>query len=228
MADTKNTKTEVGIIGQTYINRKTKKIGTIESRDEKYKTLLMRDNDGKTFNVVYSTFKSDWRKHDDGSVDAKKPDEAKDTKSEVKKESSAKKKMENKQKKIEVIMESFETVKTIIERSKMDLSAKKDSRGGIKIHYKRRTLFEIWVKENSFTIYSPVKIKLSDSSAEYVHIDKDKWILKEKYIVKNLKSSVGEVLEAVKPVVDKMAKEMDEKKAAAEKKAKKSDEKTKK
>lgn len=54
---------EVGIIGQTYENRVSKKIGVLESREEKFKTLLMRDENGNSFNVSYSTFKSSWRKY---------------------------------------------------------------------------------------------------------------------------------------------------------------------
>lgn len=53
---------EVGIIGQKYEDRTSGKTGVLESRDEKCKTLMMIDDDGKGFNVSYSSFKSRWRK----------------------------------------------------------------------------------------------------------------------------------------------------------------------
>lgn len=54
---------EVGIIGQMYENRTNKKVGVLESRDDKYKTLMFRDESGKSFNVNFSTFRSTWRKY---------------------------------------------------------------------------------------------------------------------------------------------------------------------
>ena len=52
---------EVGIIGQTYEDRRTKKQGKLLERDEKFKTLLMQSHDGKSFNISYGSFKSNWR-----------------------------------------------------------------------------------------------------------------------------------------------------------------------
>lgn len=54
---------EVGIVGQTYEDRTTGKIGVLESRDDKCKTLMMTDSDGKGFSISYSSFRSRWRKH---------------------------------------------------------------------------------------------------------------------------------------------------------------------
>lgn len=52
----------VGIIGQKYEDRKTGKCGVLESRDEKYKTLMFRGDDGLTFSISNSSFRSNWRK----------------------------------------------------------------------------------------------------------------------------------------------------------------------
>lgn len=52
---------EVGIIGQMYEDRRTKKRGKVVQRDEKFKTLLMESPDGKSFNISYGGFKSNWR-----------------------------------------------------------------------------------------------------------------------------------------------------------------------
>ena len=59
---------ELGIIGQMYEDRRTKKQGKIVQRDEKFKTLLMESPDGKSFNVSFGGFKSNWRKVDEPEV----------------------------------------------------------------------------------------------------------------------------------------------------------------
>lgn len=52
----------LGVIGQKYEDRKTGKSGVLESRDEKYKTLMLRGDDGVSFSICNSTFRSNWRK----------------------------------------------------------------------------------------------------------------------------------------------------------------------
>jgi hypothetical protein len=59
----------LGIIGQRYEDRKTGKSGVLESRDEKYKTLMMKGDDGVSFSVCNSTFRSNWRKVKEDGVD---------------------------------------------------------------------------------------------------------------------------------------------------------------
>jgi len=56
---------EIGVIGQIYEDRRTHKKGKLLERDEKYKTLLMESDDGKSFNITYGGFKSNWRKIDE-------------------------------------------------------------------------------------------------------------------------------------------------------------------
>lgn len=62
---------EVGTIGQRYENRKNKKTGILEERDEKHKQLIFKADDGSSFIVMYSTFRSDWRKVKDGESEVK-------------------------------------------------------------------------------------------------------------------------------------------------------------
>lgn len=58
-----------GVIGETYQDRKhPDKLGVLESRDEKFKTLMFRDKEGNTFNIQYSTFRSQWRKYQGDEV----------------------------------------------------------------------------------------------------------------------------------------------------------------
>lgn len=54
---------QVGTVGMMYEDRKSGKLGVLESRNEKFKTLMFRDEEGKTFNIQYSTFRSNWRKY---------------------------------------------------------------------------------------------------------------------------------------------------------------------
>lgn len=53
---------ELGVIGQKYEDRKSGKTGTLESRDSKYKTMMFVADDGKSFSISNSTFRSNWRK----------------------------------------------------------------------------------------------------------------------------------------------------------------------
>lgn len=59
----------VGIIGQKYEDRKTGKCGVLESRDEKYKTLMFMGDDGRTFSISNSSFRSNWRKVKEETVE---------------------------------------------------------------------------------------------------------------------------------------------------------------
>lgn len=52
----------VGILGQKYEDRKTGKCGVLVARDEKYKTLMFEGDDGRTFSISNSSFRSNWRK----------------------------------------------------------------------------------------------------------------------------------------------------------------------
>lgn len=58
------------IIGQKYEDRTTGKIGTVESRGEKYKTLSMVAEDGSTFSITEASFRSKWRKYKGDDADA--------------------------------------------------------------------------------------------------------------------------------------------------------------
>ena len=94
---------EVGTIGQRYENRKNKKTGILEERDEKHKQLIFKSDDGSSFIVMYSTFRSDWRKVKDGEsevkIDTKKP-ETKNPETKPVKEKSETKPVSNKKDKI--------------------------------------------------------------------------------------------------------------------------------
>ena len=52
----------IGIIGQKYEDRKSKKIGILVDRDEANKKLNFLDANAEPFQVSYAAFKSNWRK----------------------------------------------------------------------------------------------------------------------------------------------------------------------
>ena len=52
----------IGIIGQKYEDRKSKKIGTLLDRDAESKKLSFLGADGEPFQISYAAFKSNWRK----------------------------------------------------------------------------------------------------------------------------------------------------------------------
>ena len=52
----------IGIIGQKYEDRKSKKVGTLLERDEANKKLSFLDENGEQFQISYAAFKSNWRK----------------------------------------------------------------------------------------------------------------------------------------------------------------------
>lgn len=54
--------TEIGVIGQKYENRKTKKSGVLVRREYNNNILVFTDNTNTEFTVGAGTFKSNWRK----------------------------------------------------------------------------------------------------------------------------------------------------------------------
>ena len=121
--------TEVGIIGQMYENRKSKRVGVLESREEKYKTLMLRDSEGKSFNITYSTFRSDWRKYNGEELIQTSTQVEEERTKEEKREEKSKKVVESKQKsvrlaaeeKIKVIRATEDIVESRIKKSGADL-----------------------------------------------------------------------------------------------------------
>ena len=219
MADTKNTKSEVGIIGQTYQNRKTKKLGTLESRNEKCKTLCMVDPEGKTFNIVYSTFKSDWRKATDVETKpvkteqkAEKTAPAKSTKKaeateQTEKPKKAKLSMEEK---VKALISAKAVLDELIEKSKLPLTVKSLSKGGLKVKYNRKTVFELWPhpERDNFDFVSVAEVQVSDKNAEHTY--RKDWDRHVYVGVKNINTCIKEMISAAKS--DIVAKEADKKK----------------
>jgi hypothetical protein len=205
---------EVGVIGQMYENRKTKKVGVLESRDEKFKTLMMRDNDGKSFNINFSTFRSDWRKYQGEEViqtstqieeqKAEEKKEVTEAKKEVKKEKSVKMSTEDKVKEVKALTTIIENR---LKASNSVLKVSRKAQGGIVIRYNKYTVFEAWVKygQNKTDIFFRGTIldvlkkeekeqieSLPSLSVVSVH---DNWPLKYQYRFSN--DNIEQVLDAL-------------------------------
>lgn len=152
MATTKDAN-EVGIIGQMYEERKSKKVGVLESREPKYKTLMLRDRDGKSFNITYSTFRSNWRKYQGEEViqtstqveEEKVEEKAKVSKSKkvvTTKTSEPKISTEEKVKRLRAL---DELINSKIKEHNLDkVRTERTSKGGLKVCYKKSTMFEVW------------------------------------------------------------------------------------
>ena len=144
---------EVGIIGQMYEERKSKKVGVLESREPKYKTLMLRDRDGKSFNITYSTFRSNWRKYQGDEViqtstqveEEKVEEKAKVSKSKkvvTTKTSEPKISTEEKVKRLRAL---DELITSKIKEHNLDkVRTERTSKGGLKVCYKKSTMFEVW------------------------------------------------------------------------------------
>lgn len=146
---------EPGIIGQMYEDRKSKKRGVLESRESKYKTLMLRDDEGKSFNITYSTFKSNWRKYA-GEDAIQTSTQIEETKAEEKKETAKAKKTVSTsseksmkfttEEKIKAVRATEKFIEERIKANNSTLELSRNSRGGIIIGHKRATAFEVWVK----------------------------------------------------------------------------------
>lgn len=191
---TKTTKpvNEVGIIGQMYENRKTKKVGVLESREEKYKTLMLRDTEGKSFNITYSTFKSDWRKYQ-GTEVAETSTQVEEKKTEQKEEvKQAKKEVKEKSSKVSMSREdkvkAVHAVKQIVSDAVTakipEMRVDTCTKGGVKLHFKHKLLMEVWVRynENKYTFCANDALAEKISPTSDIEVAKnDNWTLKTKY-----------------------------------------------
>lgn len=174
MAETKNV-SEVGIIGQMYEERKSKKVGVLESREPKYKTLMFRDKDGGTFNITYSTFKSNWRKYQGEEVittstqkEEARQDAEVETKKRENKDKAAKKELSEVSEKPKITradkMKMATALKTIIENAVNgtipDARVSKTTKGSVKVYYKNRILMGAYVRplENRYTFDTTTEI----------------------------------------------------------------------
>jgi len=220
MATEKKPVGEVGIIGQMYEERKSNKIGVLESRNEKFKTLMMRDKDGKSFTVQYSTFRSNWRKYQGEEVvqtseqkevvNQAAKNELKEAKKAMAKSTETVIKF-SKQERIDEIKALRVVLKDAIKDSKYPLEIVNLSKGGtvVKLKGKRRTMFEIWLPLRYPDVYS---FRMREDIDKYINIPESKEIIEKD--INNIRyrpkrERFNDVLKEVLSAVEKFVDETD-------------------
>lgn len=230
MAKEKTANNEVGIIGQMYEERKTGKVGVLEDREPKYKTLLFRDKEGKSFNINYSTFRSSWRKYQGEEVIQTSTQKEENKVEEKKKVEEAKKEVETvvgvrltTEDKVKKIRALEQILGDTIKKKKADLKVSRKSKGGIVVCYKKRTMFEVWYRFQIDKIDIIVKEDLVALDRDnFDHIIKmtdytymDNWVLKHccKTDADHFESVASEVIDvAMKFIESKKENEKPKKK----------------
>jgi hypothetical protein len=184
---------EVGTIGQRYENRKNKKTGILEERDEKHKQLIFKADDGSSFIVMYSTFRSDWRKVKDGEsevkIDTKKP-ETKPVKEKSDKPVSNKKdKALTDKEHHELRMQTMDAVVEATESLGLDCKVRITGKTkGISVKMGKFNNMEVYVENKDtvrYVIFVRNEVQLPKTyGAEYEY--HDNFNLKHKYIMSDL------------------------------------------
>lgn len=225
-----NVSSAVGIIGQMYEERKSKKLGVLESREEKYKTLMMRDPDGKTFNITYSTFKSNWRKYNgeqivqtSTQVEEQRTEEKKKKVEGEKREASAKKTVENQsevvrlstEEKVKRLRALSDLVTSAIKEKGYDFKVDRTSKGGICVRHKKTSIFQIWdvFKLNKYSF------RMKENLDKFVKMDSEREVIgnngnniRHRVGYDKFDNALSAVLDAAVEFVDKEKKEKNEKK----------------
>ena len=179
-----------GTVGQIYENRRTHQIGVLESREEKYKTLLMRGESGESFNINYSTFRSTWRKYSGDKViqtssQVTKAEEEKNEK--VKKAESvvkAEKPQMTSEERGKFISSAKEVVQNTVSEYDDTLAVKMKSKGGIVVKDGRSSIFEVWPKHKKGTYEFAISeslwdaVELSDRTGDVEGKKYETWTLK--------------------------------------------------
>lgn len=206
---------EIGVIGAIYEDRRTKKKGKLVERDEKYKTLLMEASDGKSFNITFGGFKSNWRKVDEPEQtveeamqeipipEKKKPEKSK-KKPEVKRKATETEVSDGLESTITTLADfvnSFEGIKI-----KLNTVMKKRS-NAILINGKR--LFEVvyGVRDNVYTVCVGEKLAVELKKKSYAKdmMYHEKWLLLKyafRLDVEDLDTFLDDMRDAIVKIID--------------------------
>lgn len=176
---------EIGTIGQIYEDRRTKKKGKLIERDNKFKTLLMESEDGKSFNITFGGFKSNWRKVDEPeqtveeAMQEEVPEEQITVKTPVKRKSanhSVKKKPKTTIQKDDVNPAFEEAIKVLVNyvdtfnSDKLNVSPKFD-RDFIAVKIGLRKFIEVFRRQRTdhYTIACKEDVAKMVNNLKYVH-----------------------------------------------------------
>lgn len=201
---------EIGVIGHMYEDRKTKRKGVLESRNEKYKTLLFRDENGGSFTIVYSTFRSNWRKYTGEEViqTSTQVEEQKVEEQKVEeKVTKAKKRSEEAvalADKNAVVDSALAYIKASAEKSGITLDIKVTKRLGVMLKANKRKYAEVWFRDK-FTAYSVCTNLTLGNIKGVTHIRKDDWTMKNLYRSDSLDNMIDAVITKIKAELEKEA-----------------------
>lgn len=214
-------------IGQMYEERKSGRVGVIESVDEKFKTYMMRDKEGKSFNITFATLKSNWRKYQGEEVVQTSTQVEEQKAEEEKKVEQAEKVVKERTSSVSLSTEekvkAVRALETVIEEhiksNDSVLSVSRKSRGGVIVRYKKFSVFEVWVKYGldkydfffrrdvaSTLTAKEFKSIAAETSAEYK--EREDWPLGHIYRVSN--ENLGAMLDKLIEICDKFANEKEE------------------
>ena len=171
-------------------NRKNKEqVGVIESYDEKCKTVLMRDSEGKSFNVTFSTFRSNWRKYKGDEV-IQTSTQVEQERAEVEEAKEEVKKPKREKLSKEDLYKSVNNAQKIVEGAASDtgLIVRVTSKGGISVRSGNRGYAEVWVKpyDNVFdlclrdTVYESLNVALKNEESYDIQY-REPWTLKYEF-----------------------------------------------
>ena len=225
--------------GQMFENVRTGRIGVIESNDKIYKTLLMRDVDGNSFNVSYATFRRMWKEYEG---DVKLETSAQKTRKEKDFEKKFEKAKNNlKEEDPEVHTKTVKAqwlepsecdritadTRTVVEKYlKSNKLTDQIIIADIKKHcvvlkYKNKRILEIWPKLTRYTVGNTAMYMKKDLWDEVVFSKKvgmveatihDTWNMTHTFSVKNelFEAALDCVLKAIKEVIEKDLEEKEE------------------
>lgn len=191
---------EIGTIGQRYENRKNKKTGILEERDEKHKQLIFKADDGSSFIVMYSTFRSDWRKVNAGESEIKitpkvsksdvKSENVKKTKNNPEKKTVSKldralSDKEHKELRMKVMDEITESLESLGVNANVRITGKTK---GISVRIGKSNKMEVYVVNSTkvkYVIFFRQEVQLPKTyGAEYTF--HETFNLKHKYVMDDL------------------------------------------
>lgn len=222
---------KAGIEGNVYQNKRTKKICILESQDMKHKTVMLRDEEGKSISQTFPTFRRDWVSYN-GETNLKtstqKTEETKEKEKVAEKKKVEPKKTEEKKEKkprstkdikmrSDYSLEVQKMVDTAAEKKKFESFKTMIKKGECVVGKNGRSnIFEVWVNpENDKSVLCTTEdvFKLIKLPAGITHEVKEKWHLNYVMIVpmKNMES----MIKALVSVLDDFTK-IPEKKAPKE------------
>lgn len=195
---------EIGVIGQIYEDRKSKKRGVLESRNEKYKTLMMRDEKGGSFTIVYSTFRSNWRKYTGAEVikTSAQVEEEKETVQVANKVLKKAKSVSEKKVKFtpddknNLVSAIVDVIEARAKKDNLELAIKVTTKKGIMLRVNGKKLAEVWpTKPDYCAVCTNLELK---ANKDIKYTCKEDWLMRNVYEADSFEKLSDGLFEALK------------------------------